>query len=254
MILANGPSLNSCLKDENNVSKLKKVDLICVNYFSNSVSFRILKPKYYILSAPEFWINEVEQSYIDNRLKMFETLANVVDWSMDLYVPFEAKKFKFWKIILEKNKHVNVVFYNQNTIEGLRKFSFFIYNRKLGMPRSHNILGNTIMMMIWKGYKEIGLLGVDHSWLPTIHVTKDNQALLMQKHFYEKGEVKAEVMKKKGVGQRRLHEMIFKFYLAFKAYFEIQEYATTKGVDITNLTEDSYIDAFEKSSLESYLK
>lgn len=253
VVLANGPSLNKCINDEENIEKLKEVDLICVNYFSNSPKFKELKPEYYILSAPEFWIDKVEDMYVQNRQKMFATLADVVDWPMELYIPVESKKFSFWKKILIQNKNIKVVYYNQNTIEGLKRISFFIYNRKLGMPKSHNILGNSIMMMIWKGYKEIGLLGVDHSWLPTIYVDSNNTPLLVQKHFYEKGKVKGDIMRKTGVGQRKLHEIIFKFYLSFKAYFEIKEYADKQGVSIKNLTEDSFIDAFDRSDLKMFL-
>jgi hypothetical protein len=182
-------------------------------------------------------------------------LRDSVTWKIDFFIPFESKKIEFWQKILKENNNINVIFYNGATIEGVSGISFFIFNKKLGMPRSHNILGNALMMMIWKGYKEIGLLGVDHSWLNTIHVTENNDALLYQKHFYENSKnVKADIMRKKGIGQRRLHEIIFKFYLSFRAYFDINDYAIKKGVKITNLTKDSYIDAFDRNELSNYLK
>ncbi|MCT4582251.1 MAG: hypothetical protein N4A35_12635 [Flavobacteriales bacterium] len=254
VVLANGPSLKRVIEEKENIDRLKETDLICVNYFCESEVFKLLKPNYYIISAPEFWIENVEEVYVKKRKLMYDTLVREVDWSMEFYIPFQARKNDFWRQILKKNKHIHIIFYNDATVEGLTFVSKAIYNRKMGMPRSHNILGNALMMMIWKGYKEIGVLGADHSWLPTVNVTEDNVALLTQRHFYEKKKAEAKAMRKKGVGQRKLHEIIFKFYLAFKSYFEIKEYASEKEVEIINLTEGSYIDAFERSNLETYLK
>ena len=52
---------------------------------------------------------------------------------------------------------------------------------------------------------------------------------------------------------RKLHEILHKFYLSFKGYFDIKAYAKKKGVSIINLTKGSFIDAFEKKPLSSFI-
>ncbi|MFT6246481.1 MAG: hypothetical protein ACJA0U_003477 [Salibacteraceae bacterium] len=48
---------------------------------------------------------------------------------------------------------------------------------------------------------------------------------------------------------RMLHEIIHKFYLSFKGYWEIKDYAIKKNVKIYNSSENSMIDAFERKKL-----
>ena len=45
---------------------------------------------------------------------------------------------------------------------------------------------------------------------------------------------------------KKLHEILKKFYFTFKSYWFLKEYAESEGTKIYNLTEGSYIDAFDK--------
>ena len=49
--------------------------------------------------------------------------------------------------------------------------------------------------------------------------------------------------------ERKLHEVLIKFYYAFKGYWDLKEYAGKKNVEIVNLTANSYIDAFNKEDI-----
>ena len=102
--------------------------------------------------------------------------------------------------------------------------------------------------------KNILLLGVGHNWLKDLTVTQNNEVLLNQKHFYDKDKSKAKPLDKKGKGSRNLYEVLNKFTLAFYGYFIIKEYAESMEVKIYNGTEDSFIDAFERRTIENYLK
>ncbi|OQY00191.1 MAG: hypothetical protein B6I24_00260 [Bacteroidetes bacterium 4572_128] len=53
IILGNGPSLNSFLKEKKYF--LQNKELFCVNLFPISEFFERLKPRYYVLSAPEVY-------------------------------------------------------------------------------------------------------------------------------------------------------------------------------------------------------
>lgn len=116
------------------------------------------------------------------------------------------------------------------------------------MPRPHNVIIPSLMCGIWMGYKNIGLLGAEHSWLPTITVNDNNQVLLNHQHFYDDG-AKVNVMTYEGRRTRKLHEVLEKFYFSFRSYWIIQSFAEKQGVKITNFTPNSYIDAFPKQKL-----
>ena len=252
LVIANGPSLNEELRSIEILNKVKNIDTLCVNYFYKSEFFIKLKPKYYIIAAPELWLNDVDEVFAKNRIELFTKIADQVSWKMDFFAPFEAKKFKFWQDILKKNKNIRIQFYNLTALEGFESFLFYMYNKQLGMPRSHNIVGYTLMLLIWKGYKKIGIIGVEHSWTKEIFVTENNEALLAQPHFYNTN-AKPEVMAKKGKDSRKLHEILGKFYLTFKSYFEIEAYAKKHSSQIYNLTKGSFIDAFKRDNIKNFL-
>ena len=46
----------------------------------------------------------------------------------------------------------------------------------------------------------------------------------------------------------RLHDIVYSFYVAFRAYHDIRAFADRRGVDIVNITPASYIDAFPRAS------
>lgn len=251
IILGNGPSLNDCLKTDGFEERLKEVDVVSVNYFTDSEIFTSIKPDYHIIAAPEFWLENVGENYKESRLKMFNTLAEKVDWDLVLFVPFLARPYRFWQDILSKNSNIKIVFYNIIPIEGGAGFTTMCFNKHLGMPRLHNIVGPSIMNMIWIGHQKIWLVGVEHSWLPLIHVTKDNVAMVGQPHFYDE-DAKPEQMNK-GAGKRKLHEILHKFQVTFAGYFIVQNYAEKRHVSIVNLTENSFIDAFPKDNLDIFI-
>jgi hypothetical protein len=70
--------------------------------------------------------------------------------------------------------------------------------------------------------------------------------LINQKHFYDAETSKSEPMHKGGKGERRLHEVLLKFYYSFRSYYMLNGYARKRGAKIINVTPNSFIDAFER--------
>jgi hypothetical protein len=102
------------------------------------------------------------------------------------------------------------------------------------------------------GYEEIFFLGADHSWLPELSVNNNNEVLVNQKHFYdEESSIARQMHKNEGRGNRRIHEVLHKFMLTFAAYHSLNDNAVKKGVKIVNLTEGSFIDAFDKKKIST---
>ncbi|WP_109829796.1 hypothetical protein [Reichenbachiella versicolor] len=248
VILGNGPSLKSDLT--NWIHTLDSKDIMCVNHFPITQEYIDLKPKYYITSAPDLWLDDIDEKFVIASKKLFETMAEVTDWSITFFIPFEAKKYTRWKEQLVGNHNIKIVYFNNIGVEGFLSFSHLVYRLKLGMPRPHNIMIPSITNAIIMGYKKIYLWGVDHSWLPEISVTKQNDVLLHQKHFYDEGTSKASTLDKRGKGKRKLFEVLHKFMLAFEGYFLLKDFANSMNVEIINTTEGSFIDAFEKVSLK----
>jgi len=247
VILANGPSLNELINKHKTF--LNSKELFGVNHFVSTPYFEELKPTHYVLQAPEFFTFDVHESYLESNKLLFQSLKEKTDWSMNLYVPFLARKTQHWKKILAQNKNIILRYYNTTPIEGFSGFQNFCFKLGFGMPRPHNVLIPSLMIALNSGFKEIMLWGADHSWLPEITVDSQNKVMIAQKHFYDEKEAKPAVMRKLGKGERRLHEVLQKFVYSFAGYFDLRDYAESIHVKIINQTPGSYIDAFERQNL-----
>lgn len=238
VILANGPSLSSTVTA--NRDFLKGKELMAVNLFATSPLYTELRPELYIIADPLFWLVD------EKREAVFGSLAAKTDWELDLFVPARALSDSKWRPMVEKNRNIKVHIYNTTPVEGFRSFQRQIYRKGLGMPRPHNVLIPAISTALRMDFKKIYLAGADHSWLPEITVTDDNEVLMHQKHFYDRDSSKADTVKKENLDSARLHTILYHMHVAFKAYFVLRDYAEWMGKEIINITPGSYIDAFKR--------
>lgn len=252
VIVGNGPSFRDSLNKYRD--QLEQYDLVCVNNFAASDSFRELKPRYYIINATILFLPDEKQPkiYQDLKREFFNNLREKTSWDMEIMVPFLAKKSADFQQLLADNHHLKPLYFNLTSIEGFGWFKRLLFNRGFGTPRPHNVVIPAIMNLIYLKYETIILIGADHSWLSEITVTEDNIALINQKHFYDENESKAIPMNDYIVRPRRLHEVLHKFQLTFQGYWEINEYIAHKNVKIYNASECSMIDAFERKKLNEF--
>lgn len=257
VILGNGPSLKGVLDHSDLYTGRTK---ICVNYFARTKEFADIKPEIYLIASPEYFLDDDKQEYHDSRVETFRAMNEKTSWPMMLVVPGLAKGKKKWKTHLA-NPNIQVVYFNNAPIEGFQGFKNIAYHLKLGMPRPHNVLVACVWFGINLKFRNVYLVGADHSWLNEISVTQSNEVLIGQKHFYDDqvGNQKSKVNKPtpkpmyKGTSQesRKLHEVIEKFFFSFRSYWDLKAFAQRSGVNVINLTEGSFIDAFEKQSIDS---
>ncbi|MDE6683019.1 MAG: hypothetical protein K2J87_06290, partial [Muribaculaceae bacterium] len=172
--------------------------------------------------------------------------ARKTDWPLHLFVPARALSDPLWRPIVEKNPNIMVHIYNTTPVEGFFTFEKWAYRKGLGMPRPHNVLIPAIATALRMPFKKIYLAGADHSWLPEITVTDDNEVLMHQKHFYDRESSKADTVKKENLDSAHLHTILYHMHVAFKAYFTLKKYASSLGKEVINITPGSFIDAFKR--------
>lgn len=240
IILGNGPSLTKSLDEDMDI--LISHDLLAVNFAANTDVFFDLKPRYYLLMDPHFFR---VPSPDPNVGRLFDRLVSQVDWPMTLFIP---SSINLGKSPITDNKNITVRRFNPVGVEGPKWFERVAYNSRLGMPRPRNVLIPAIMVGIWLGYKDIALLGADHSWLRTLDVDENNVVISIQPHFYADGE---EEHRRVATMFRNthLHELLWGFQLAFRGYHRISRYLHGSDITVTNCTPGSYIDAFPRRGL-----
>lgn len=241
VILANGPSLNKTI-EESSVF-LEDKTLMAVNFFAVSPLYEKLKPEIYLIADPLFW----ESEKISNRL--YNQLVDKTTWKMIFFVPVKAKKRKEWQDLVAKNENIKVFEYNSTPIEGFQSFCNFVFKRRLGVPRPHNVLIPSISQGLNLPFENIYLAGADHSWLHDISVNEDNEIMMGHKHFYGKSNSAIDNVIDEDVKKRKLYSILFHMYVAFKSYFILDEYAVYLNKKVINITPDSFIDAFKRMKI-----
>lgn len=239
IILGNGPSLAANISTD--MDLLTGNDTLAVNFAGNTREFEMIRPRYYLLMDPHFFRRPSPDPNVE---KLFDRLNNQVDWEMTMFVPTCTKQ----SAVGIDNKHITIQRFNPVGVEGFEWLVNMACDSGRGLPRPRNVLIPAIMVGIWLGYKDIYLLGADHSWLKTLDVDEENHVVSVQPHFYKDGEEEhkrvATMFK-----DTRLHELLWAFHLAFKGYHSISKYAYRVGVKIYNSTPGSYIDAFPRKSI-----
>jgi hypothetical protein len=247
IILGNGPSLKNSL--QNDIETIKNTDSFAVNFFWKSEYYTIVKPKYYVIVSTNYWAKGKIDSNEQERQQTFTQIANLTNWQMTLIVPAIAKKHINWKQTIRQNKNITIEYLNITPIEGFTWFTNLCFKHNLGLPRPHNVLIPAIKIATDYNYKNIYIIGADHSWLKEIFVAPNNQVYLTQKHFYNNTPDPETMYDGTSNRVRTLSEVLMKFVYSFKSYFILNKYAIKKNINIFNSTPDSFIDAFTRKPL-----
>ena len=236
VILGNGPSLRPLI--EQHAGFLRGKDLLAVNYAVLSDYFEQLKPAFYLLADPLFFTDP------EHRDRLFDTLVAKTRWPMHLFVSASARGHHPWKDKLKGHPHIRIHYFSMTPVEGFAWFTRLAYGRGWGMPRPRNVLIPCLMTGLRLGYPTLYLAGADHSWLKEIWVDDRNRVREDLNHFYDQNGAQDYVSTK------RLHELLYSLYVAFKSYHTLRAYADSLGRKVYNITEGSYIDAFERMKIE----
>lgn len=239
-ILGNGPSLRIDLVKIKNC----EIDFFCVvNNFALSNLFVELKPNFYIIVDPAYFFDDITSK--EDRM-VWEILEKV-NWEMVLYIPF-----RYYKNFVNKydgiisNINIKIIPIHIQEYNGFRWLKYYLYKRNLSMPKSQNVIIPAIFNSINQNFLEVYVLGVDHSWTKDLMVDNYNRVCIINDHFYENNGSNCTPFNTIYGNQYRMHEVLRDFANMFDGYNQLGTYATLKGCKIYNVTNNSFIDSFER--------
>lgn len=247
IIMGNGPSLRDTMKEYGDV--LRKSKTLAVNFAANAEEYTELRPSLYVLADPHFFrVNETGESDDANVMRLWKNIS-ATSWPMTLYVPCKA----IIRDSIEKNGNITVKRYNLTPGEGLAGPVHWLYRKGLAMPRPRNVLIASIMVALREGYRDIYIVGADHTWSRDLWVDDKNRVISVQKHFYKDNDKEFERVAQEYAGYH-LHDILNSLTIAFRSYHQIAGYADRIGARITNCTPGSFIDAFPRGDLNNSVK
>jgi len=152
---------------------------------------------------------------------------------------------------------VKVCFYNYTIMKGPTSWVYPFFKKNLAMPQFYNVMGAGVYVALNCGYKNVWLVGADHSWFDNLHVGDDNIVYRKDVHFYdnEPEQVKLSPMIEPVSNTKVPMEGLFWALSAvFKSYKILFEYSTYLKSTIINASEFSYLDTFTRKNLKEYDK
>ncbi|MDR0796583.1 MAG: DUF115 domain-containing protein, partial [Tannerella sp.] len=186
-ILGNGPSL------KNDISRfdlnLKSDNLMVVNDFAITELYTELKPEFYILADPAYYVENLKPNLQIIAQNLFVALHEKTNWPLSIFVPYEGLKKIQEK--LKENEHITVLGYNKvNTWKGFKWFDRWMYHKQWAIISGLNVIMVALSLSISMGIKKIYLLGVDHDWFKNLVVGDDNLLYILDTHFYDDDNLK----------------------------------------------------------------
>lgn len=242
IVLGNGPSLNQSFK--NHPDFFKKHPLICVNSFAVTEKYLELKPKYYVMLDPGFWLGSGD--LVNNTINSIQTKTT---WELHLLVPPAAKKSVLFQQLVEKNKNIKATYFNYTVFKGFKGIAHSFYKKNLAMLQSQNVVVASIFLGVNMGFKNVYVVGADHTWHEHLHVDENNVVCVKNIHFYENEEQIKYTPFYKGIHTKevfRMDEILIILGKTFYGYVALNEYAVSQNCTIYNASETSFIDAFKR--------
>ena len=161
-----------------------------------------------------------------------------------------AKASKHIKEISDRNPNIKIHYFNYTIVQGFDWFCYLFYNRGFGMPLCQNVVVASIFLSVKMKFKNIYLIGVENSFFKDIWVSDENEIFLHHSHFYDKKGGRSEVHIRPGSSVKAdLAAVLMMAVKTFKGYKTIQKYASHVGASVYNVTEGSYVDAFERKKI-----
>ena len=252
IVMGNGPSLRQMIAERRET--LMSADRMAVNFAANAPEYFELRPQYYILADPHFFAGAESDP---NVARLWERLAQT-DWEMTLFVPCRRGLVKagggkmavrrLEDLLRRLPENLTVKRFNLTPAEGGGWLTDRLVGAGLAMPRPRNVLIPAIMMALREGYREVVLVGADHTWSRTLSVDDRNRVLSEQPHFYKDNEKELDRVAAEYAGYH-LHDILGSLTIAFRSYFDVRRHAERLGARIVNATPGSFIGAFERISL-----
>lgn len=246
LILGNGPSLAEQMPRLIEQQAWERGDIMAVNFFSTSEEFVVLKPKYYVLSDPQFFR---KAGQTEHTAAMYKALAERVSWPMTLYVQYYNPEKIDYAAAVGHNPNIRIVKFHTTLFRGFRSVEFWCYRRGLGSGNFGTVVQNGEFVAMLLGYRTIELYGVDHTLLEGLMVDDDNRLCRVQSHYYDSAPAEPKPIFVNATTPPRpytMHTYLAETAELFRGHEVLAEYARTQGVKILNRTPGSMIDAYER--------
>ena len=250
VLLGNGPSLAEL--DLRRIAE--KYDIACVNWFAikDRDMFFGIKPRYYFLIDPAFFgigIEERSQEQIAQNQESINELKGVfnsIDWNMTIITPQSCT----FGII---NKHVTEEELSTQAIcsDYLEYYQYLLHKHNFATCGMQNVLCGALHYFIMNKFRTVYMSGADMSEFKAHTIDERNHIFCCSPHFYETE--LTDRTEAGGIPIGDFYKHLGYYAKMLKEFHYLRIFADRQNVKIINLSQQSFIDSFDKMSWEKLL-
>lgn len=241
-LILNGASFPEELEGRND-----HADLFACNDFCLSERYQKIQPNNYVIADQQFY----GKSSIENAPPKISTLLELntkTTWSMNLYVPLEARKSSLTAHIT--NPKIKLFYFSKAPLPGHGGLATHIFFKYGAMPYIANVSIAMLSIAIKTGHREINMYGLDMSYYKFFSVNEKNMSILQSSYFYdEQSHSPYMIYSKREGGYRQGSSKIFfeRIYQTILSHEIISKIAVKHNVLIKNYSPESIVDTYEKA-------
>ncbi|MCK1986503.1 DUF115 domain-containing protein [Lysinibacillus fusiformis] len=236
-IVGNGPSLKGI-----DLDLIKNEDTILVSHIYRSKELLSLNPNYWVVADPTFWDSKEDFLRVIN-----ETLTTKLQ-NTKFLLNLDAK---YTSIFVNFFKNDNVSLYSldpcKDYLYSSEKIDF-----KNKIPRfAQNVMSVCLMLALFLEYKEVILIGCDHSWWA--YSKEEIEKGKIHSHFYQ--DTTKQIKLNKNVFEDYGYKGLLKTIKRQKyEYAQLKRYAYQNNINIINATVGGNLECFERRDFNSFFE
>lgn len=220
-----------------------------VNSACLSPTYLTLKPERFFLIDPGFF-QAVQHApslaaLSDETKRTVARIADATAWPMTIYVPWHYRNSTTARHFAA-NPNITVcgipVF---NSRGGNRRLKHLGFRIGLLNPIYQNVLIAAIFFSLKAGHQRVLIWGAHHTWLKEVEVNEQNRVLHAVRHTENQREGRP-LLNADG-SPRPYWVYLRQLSTVFEQYHVLRDFAQRDGKEIINATEESFIDAFDRT-------
>lgn len=250
VIIANGPSLDAYLKRY--PRGIENADHMCVNAFSLTPAYEVLRPRFSVFVDPSFWTIPCSHRMEEYRRAVYGELVRKTAWEHVVLTPVQSRGC-VQRMMNPPRAHLVFRSFNGTIVSRSVPFALrnLLYGRGLAIPSCQTVVNSAIGLAVRMGYRNVYVVGADASFLEGLFVDPVSNLLsVASRHFAEEPVPAAPIYKDAEEAEPMLlHEYLEAVARMFEGYHEVWKYAKARNVNVVNASEFSWIDALPRGTL-----